>query len=539
MRLVVHLLRKDLRALWPYLLLWTGVLAAHLLLPDDGSIETSMRVSQLRNVLQTIQVVLAALLPGLLILQDPVDGTRAFWLTRPISRGSLLASKVLALALVFILLPLAFQLAGMLRGGLGGWPLVAGLAEGGLWVGGISLAFAALASASSSLPRFVLLLAIYSVVAVFAGPTFLSVDPRATGSGSWLELSNSRDLVKMVLLLLLAGTVLVHQWLTRRTVRSLALAAVAVVALTWASVWPWNLLSRPAAPMADDVTFAVEPADDLRCLERGPDPRRVAICGRFTFGGTVTAPELEIVRVFSRLLLPDGNSIDYHGFGQVGRVNSRIIGYAGPDHAVDHDPEPGQAFQTLLHPLRQQYRDYAEAVGTLEIGLVLASFDSRRLGTLPIRQGARYRAGATAVTLEKVAVLPGPTPTVGLELELRGVELIFAPRTWSPRLNLSVEHPTAGRPFYESSSGTYGLRPSLPLPRPRLRSARELQTLRFRTPRAASTSAQDAPSTVEEARRWLDEAEIVLWQRIQTGTYEASLRIDDFRMADYALGDAG
>ena len=542
MRLILHHTIKDLRALWPYLAVWAGVLAAHLLVPDDGLLaEGAERAVRLRTVLQMIQWALAAVLPAMLILQDPVDGTRSFWLTRPISRGALLASKALSLTIFFILLPLAVQLAGLLRAGLGGWPLAAGLAEAGLQIAGITLGFAALASATSSLARFVLLLAVYSAVTTIAGPALMLIDPQPWGPSNWLSLSSSREIARIFLLIVLAVVGLVHQWLTRRTRRTLALAGIAAVAMSWASVWPWDFLSHPARPLQSATAFDLQPADDPRCFEHGSDPRRVALCGRFLFPNPAADGDLEVQHIESRLVLPDGTSIGHRGRGHMGPTYARLVDPGTPsgDPAIPGDPSLSEAFQTLLHPTRQEYQRHARTPGTLEIDLLLASFEVKRLGAMPIEEGARFRVGTAAAAVERVAVSGGSWPGVELDLRLNSIHLLFAPRDWSQVLNARPEHRVDGPVFSASSGSTSRTGRFLPLPRPTLRSVREQQTLSLRDSPGLSGPDADVPATATEVRQWLRDVEIVLRHRVQTGAYRATLRIDDFRMADYAAGGAG
>ena len=542
MRLILHHTVKDLRALWPLLAVWAGVLAAHLLLPDLEPGEGYVRAERLRTALQMIHWALAAVLPAMLILQDPVDGTRSFWFTRPISRGALLASKVLSVTVFFLVLPLAIQLAGLLRAGLGGWPLAAGMAEAGLHLAGISLGFAALASLTSSLARYVLVLAVYSGVAAIFVPALVAFVPQPWGPPiNWMSLSNSRAMVSIVLLLVMAVAVLAHQWFTRRTYRSLVLVGLAVVATSCARVWPWDFLSQPARPLESATSFDLAPADDPRCVERGSDPLRIALCGRFVFPDPVADGSLEVQRIQSRLVLPDGTSIEHRARGFLGRTYTGLVDPAEPggDPALTREPGLSEVFQTLLHPTRQQFHQHSQTPGVLEIDLVLASFEVERLGALPVEEGARYRAGTTAAAVERVTVSTGPRAEVDLALRMHSIRLLFTPDTWSLDLDARPEHRMDGQVFYLTSSGTSGAGRFLPLPRPNVRSILEQQTLSLRDGRGPSASGDETPVTAEEVRRWLRDVEIVLRHQVHTGTYHASVRMDGFRMADYAPDGAG
>lgn len=101
MKLILHIVRKDLRRLRPWLLLWIGVLLLPILFAvgsaQRGDLADGWRhVEQINPWVLLVQVLAGYFLVILLVQEDPVTGTRQFWATRPMSGGKLLAAKAVA-----------------------------------------------------------------------------------------------------------------------------------------------------------------------------------------------------------------------------------------------------------------------------------------------------------------------------------------------------------------------------------------------------------------------------------------------------------
>ena len=88
-----HYLAKDLRRLRLLVALWPLVVAAETILAGSGAVA---RVEDLRlqealqilaSLLSLLKLMLACVIVPLLIQEEPLVGTEAFWLTRPIPRG--------------------------------------------------------------------------------------------------------------------------------------------------------------------------------------------------------------------------------------------------------------------------------------------------------------------------------------------------------------------------------------------------------------------------------------------------------------------
>lgn len=132
MNLRLHVLRKDLRAVRPWLVVFGGTLLLQVLLsvrlPLNGEVRLGLEI-----LLAAAQGVIALLALLAAVHADSFQGSTAFWKTRPLPPGTVLGAKAI-LAVAFLVIPfflaegLIWWLAGfdsvqMLRA-LGGWLLV-------------------------------------------------------------------------------------------------------------------------------------------------------------------------------------------------------------------------------------------------------------------------------------------------------------------------------------------------------------------------------------------------------------------------------
>lgn len=101
MKLILHIVTKDLKRLRGWLLAWVAALVVPILLTwrlsADAAQATDLRsLSEWLPWCYVAQAIVGYLIVLVVVGEDGVIGTRSFWLTRPISGGRLLLAKVLA-----------------------------------------------------------------------------------------------------------------------------------------------------------------------------------------------------------------------------------------------------------------------------------------------------------------------------------------------------------------------------------------------------------------------------------------------------------
>src|SRR5437867_12711605 len=113
----IHVFQKDFRHLKWLLVGWLGLLGLEWLTFGLGltSLVRDTRLFQYLgyswNLISLLSFLLMTLTIARLVHSDPQVGTTAFWMTRPISRSSLLVEKLLFLGLFLIVLPIALELS--------------------------------------------------------------------------------------------------------------------------------------------------------------------------------------------------------------------------------------------------------------------------------------------------------------------------------------------------------------------------------------------------------------------------------------------
>ena len=99
--MLLHTMRKDVRRLWPAVVVFLALLTT-LTLADRWRVNSMFGSTE--GWLNLVVPLAWACLIALAVLEEPLAGDRHFWLTRPHRRSALLAAK-LAFALLFVHLP--------------------------------------------------------------------------------------------------------------------------------------------------------------------------------------------------------------------------------------------------------------------------------------------------------------------------------------------------------------------------------------------------------------------------------------------------
>jgi hypothetical protein len=108
MEQVLHILRKDLRHLWPRVLVVLMLITAHAVFEVRGSpvnLPATNRVNAISSLLSMLLPLALCFLIAWAIFEEALPGDRQFWLTRPYRWFQLLVSKVL-FVVAFISVPL-------------------------------------------------------------------------------------------------------------------------------------------------------------------------------------------------------------------------------------------------------------------------------------------------------------------------------------------------------------------------------------------------------------------------------------------------
>ena len=235
MNSVLRIFRKDVRRLWPRIVLVVGIEAATRWVQPagpSGVVSTQGGILGIETLAQWYLIASA-------IHEERLVGDRQYWLTRPVSWRALLAAKLLFF-LVFIHLPvLTADVCALIARGESPAAHWAGLAMVQFFTMGAVLCGAVVAAVSASMAQFVgELLAVVMIpvlIAVWLASLILRNANMNWGGVEWLRFTMETTLA-------IAGTsaILALQYSARRTDLSrwiLGVGAVAVGLTTWMPAW--------------------------------------------------------------------------------------------------------------------------------------------------------------------------------------------------------------------------------------------------------------------------------------------------------------
>jgi hypothetical protein len=250
-RVLIHQALKDVRAQRRLLAIWVGVVALDCLVYSLGldarvttdDVSTSSWFTMSRGMISLATGAYAWLLAVRIVHADPLDGTSAFWLTRPVTARVLLASKLALIVTLFLLLPAIAAVIIQASNGVAFGLACRSAIEWALTDAALLLPVVLVAALTRDLARVAL-----------AGCAALLIRTPGRGMGRFAayaslelpsrgELRYSAFLAALVLFVAIAVALIAHQYVTRRSRRTLGLAAAALPAVALVFVfWPWNIL---------------------------------------------------------------------------------------------------------------------------------------------------------------------------------------------------------------------------------------------------------------------------------------------------------
>jgi tetratricopeptide (TPR) repeat protein len=435
MSLVWHQIKKDgwrlrwLLVLWAVLVaLQSGLLMASALVAQGWAVHLAYKLVAM--VLPLLQFLLLIVIVPLLVHEEPLVGTTAAWFTRPLSRGTLLASKAAFVFVVLVLAPLAAEMVALGANDASGRELGLAAAEIALTQWGVVAAVAALAALTPNFARFMTWGAVVWTVQTLAASAMM-VRFMLGGTDDLLEWAAQPGAFRASMLVSLgsavvAGTaVVVHQYLTRRTRRSVVFAICGLVASLVLSVSGAWLRPRRAeaatasasAPLSldSDSVFAVD-AFSIHTVT----PPRKKISAQADCARSAPAAFCEIDELRGTLKYADGGVVPVErarGFS-LPRVHKRPLEQAlgGATLVTSGLVDLG----TDLFEVEQAvYTQRGRTPAVLEGNATVTLKRYRVVATLPLRRGAFHAAGADRVTITDVLRGPGTCQVLLLHRRLR------------------------------------------------------------------------------------------------------------------------
>jgi hypothetical protein len=550
--LLFHQFRKDCLRLRVPIALWLVLVLLRVALITPGVAEPG--VDAATQTLYRVFTILVPLLQNLLVLvivpllihEEPLVGTTAFWFTRPID-GLLLFRSKLFFILVVLLSPPLFAEIGVLAVH-GATPTQLALAVPEILLedmkflsfvvilAALTLTFARYALLGSSLYIGYLLVGIAaSIFELYRElPDFLLWARSAS-------LGDSRYVVGGIALILFATAILAYQYRTRdvrRTWVGVGGAVIAVLAVS--QFWPWDFMPqrhRPGQAEIDTAGVTVMLSTDPRSrrisdayLYRSKQEPKKTISGRLEVSGLPPGHVAEATEVDASLRFPDGTVITWDGHEPEGferkwepNAVQRAIG-----GARILDPEKRNLNTvTLLTVKDDLFSKYAATRGAYEaeVKFSLKRYDA--VGRFRAKSKARYDRGTEHTVVTQVLKQTGAATVVLRESE---VSLFFA----------------GDRHSYDLGFNPFRQRTLYIMQNERLREAlwpkkdigpdfevvdffqKRLRTVPLALRYSASTDSGGTLTELSDA--WLDGAEIVRIEAVEVGHFRKKISVSDFTM---------
>jgi len=242
--LTTHLLKKDIRRsrglliAWLLLLILQGVLVSSSANPGAFVVQTVDPM--ISRMVPLFKALLLIVIVPFVVQDDPLVGTTAFWLTRPISRGTLLRTKALYAAVVLVLPTLAVEIIVLAANGITLHDLALAVPE--ILLGQIEL-IVIIAIVAAVTPTFGKYANAGAVGVIIWAPVMLAV---FFGRAVNLSLAKSSSVAAGLVTISVFGGVVAHQYLSGRTFRSIIAGCAGIVAIFAVQFfWTWDFLSVP------------------------------------------------------------------------------------------------------------------------------------------------------------------------------------------------------------------------------------------------------------------------------------------------------
>ncbi|MCB9757084.1 MAG: hypothetical protein H6753_01515 [Candidatus Omnitrophica bacterium] len=261
MNTIQLIFKKDVLRLRWLLVCWVGIIALRCVISSSfflDNIETQTRMLQSSQWIFSLMVFMLFVLIPLLVHDDSLIGSTAFWMGKPLSRKALLISKTIFILSFFIVLPTTAELLTLAENGITAhylWLAVPQILS--TW-GGIALPVFLLASMTQRFNHFAIVLLSIGVVLIIIN-NILNLPVNSLLSGNYIPdyhnfhyTLGSLEISKLIItnIITIFGSILLitHQYLTGKTRRTILLSILILLIVPVANWhWSWDYLKSYTA----------------------------------------------------------------------------------------------------------------------------------------------------------------------------------------------------------------------------------------------------------------------------------------------------
>ena len=450
MNLVLHHFRKDVRHVRWLVGLWLAIVLVNFLLigwgptiADDTFSAGKLVYRTIRGLVPMVQWLAMILLVPFLIQDEPLVGSTTFWLTRPISPRLLFCSKVLFILTLLILPPLVTESLILAMNHVTAPDILLAMGEIILLRLAFIMVLVVLSAVSSNYGQFVLTGVVLLLLLMVTGflveiGSLFSLDRYREQFGP--TLMTARVILSWIVIILAGGGIVVHQYWTRKTIRSLILVAGgAVLVLYTGQFSKWDIFAKAMPPVRPQVfnTDAVTVGLDSGSV--GSSEQRIGRNMQRQIRGEIQMknipkefflePEIQNwhLQFGNKTFQSDSSWQDHRSnFENKPWYTDCLEANLQPVQVINSGLE-NSTYTTLQHNSEsvallkignKDYEQYAQTNGVYSATVQLNAYQYRLTHEFPLQKGARFDRGSEHVVISEILKESG-----GVTIHLRGSNL--------------------------------------------------------------------------------------------------------------------
>jgi hypothetical protein len=539
MKLILHILWKDIRQLRWLLLLWYGLSVLQIVIvsiqyPAMSFFDPSLAIlNSLMLGLQFLAFATLLLLISRLVQEDSLTGTTAFWMTRPISRQTLLTAKFLFVFGILIL-PMTLLDACMLlynQVTIKDAVIILGetlLTQKLVWC----FLIMALASLTPNLSRLAIACILLAVLLVAL--LYVSINLNIL-----FAVEQSAVLLMSTVAIVFSLIIIIHQFLTRKTVRSASIVVIgALFWITAAQLIPVNFFAVQDDPV-NPAVFDSSPVELTLAGHLVYNSYYTLLGGRsFFYGGFIFSNVekgffLQPVSAHTSLAFSDGVTLTHHP----NNYTRQVIFHQMPEKiptTLTRNLEstlgnirilnPGEDTTNVIRTLQlfaldnSLYQKYRNQPGVLKTKVKVQVSKYRIAAELPLRVGSRLDRGSSHFTITNIERSPDG---IAVTMNDKYPDTIFVnnqlKRSYTLLVNRDTKQALMGR---QERGGSYSFVSRIPPNKFPFSTINNTRT--YNPPDGSGIRIDDS---------WLRNAKILLIDKVILGTFEKELEVENFRMS--------
>ncbi|HPS54932.1 MAG TPA: hypothetical protein PLP05_04985 [Sedimentisphaerales bacterium] len=554
--------KKDLMRLKYLLIAWFLLILAQSALGIGGNkiatevFEFQMILPLLAKMISFLQALMMIVIVPLIIQDDSLVGTTAFWYTRPISRKGLLLAKSFMISIILVIPLLLAELFVLAANGATACQLLLAVPEVLTEKLAIIVPFAILATLTAKFSRYalvgIIIFAAFTIISIIMSvvPMFFNnlskyiydLDPYRNPS-----LLASVNFAKGLYIFLIGSALITHKFLTRRTEKTINYLLVAfLVMICFTRLWEWDFLQKecvtvPSSPAISNLSVDFDTqyliiSDEVRY--RKTDTREKSISSKQRIKG-LPAGQFTISMVMDSVQMqyPDGTTLKSEYLSSFTNEAFSSEKFMLPIQTALKDvkllnPYKDNSSSTEIFCLDESSLfQFKDKKGIYSANANFDIYEYKIVSRIPLKLGSKDSFGSEQVVIYDILERPN---VVSVIINEKKINLLFDRSVKkTSQFDMAQEIYASYSPVYLIVNEKRG-EAFLPEVGNNLNTdAMEIFELRLKTKAKMFdfTNQNDRNAFIPEINKeWLADAELVRLDAVQVGTEKITFTIEDFSL---------